>query len=307
MPAEGTPAPDAPPSVPPAGDRGPARHRALLFGVTAAVAVGVVVAILFATGVIHPASGGTPASSPFLTFSQAETTAQTASATFPGGPWYAIVAVAITAPTSFLEPTSNITSTLAQADCNFTYPSGQPPNIGIPATGPRASTGASAFWTVALKNASNGLVLYTVSDGVAAAMLTASGPDCARTVGFIESFPAGTYDSPAIIAAANAVGGSAFLAAHPNATELWAAVGGVVLGILGSTTPEWFVEYTSCTFPAVSGETGAIFNATLGGLTGKVISSYNNTTTPCSLAPPTAQLDRGAPAPLSAVAMRKAI
>ncbi|MGI0129973.1 MAG: hypothetical protein ACREDE_06440 [Thermoplasmata archaeon] len=260
------------------------RRRWLLPSVAVVVVALAVVAALFATGAIHPnpASATNPS---FETFSQAESVAGAGAGTVAGGPWYPVFGAAALIRTATLEPTTNLSSLLAMTNCTFGWAGGEPANLGIPATPSSAGIGTSAYWTFGLKNASNGLLVETVSDGLASALLTVGGTACTDLLGYLATFPSGTLDSPAIIASANQVGGSTFLGAHANSTEVWGAYGGATdFGVF--TSPEWFVEYTSCSVPTTPGETGAVFNATVGGTSGKVISSANGTAD-CVLTAPT--------------------
>src|SRR5271170_5706227 len=252
MPAEGeSTSSESPPAMAP-GSTGPrrgGRRRWLLPVLAVVVVVVAVVAILFARGFLRFGQSNNSPSSPYETFSQAESTAQSGASAVPGGPWYASFGGAVSIPTAILEPTTNLSSLLMLVNCTFNWFGGEPENLGIPATGTAANVGAAAYWAFGLKNASNGLLLVTVSDGVATALLGASGPECSEAAGYLATFPAGIVDSPAAISAGNAVGGSAFLQAHPNATRVWGAYAGALIGLLGSTSPEWYIEYTTCTLP----------------------------------------------------------
>jgi hypothetical protein len=263
----------------------------------------VAIAALFASGVVHLGGSSTP-SPTYETFSQAESNAESGSSSVAGGPWYAAFGAAVAIPVAVLEPATNLSSLLSIVNCTPVWPGGEPSNIGIPATGPSASVGAAAYWTFGLKNATNALLVESVSDGVASAVFEASGSACSRSVGYLASFPAGVVDSPAIISAADKVGGAAFLAAHPNATRVWGAIGGLTIGILG-ISPEWFVEYTSCSLPTSTEGVGAVFNATLGGTSGAVITNSTGTAN-CVLTAPTG-FSLTLHGPPSAVAARKAI
>jgi hypothetical protein len=266
------------------------------------VAGALIVAALFALGILRwgPA---TPAS-PYLTFSGAQSTAQGAAGSVSGGPWYASLGISLLTRTSFLEPTENVSGLLNDANCTYDWPHGEPANLEIAQTPASVAGGASAYWMVALKNASNGLLLETISDGSAQALVTMRGSECSKVASYLVQFPPGTVDSPSVISAVNAAGGSKFLLAHPNATELWGVIGGISLGPLGATNPEWYVGYTSCTFPAIAGASGAYFNATVGGLSGDVIGNETGTTA-CTLGLPVPSAL--APGPLSPVAAGKAI
>jgi hypothetical protein len=297
------------PSSVPAGPDAPApasapSRRPWVLPVLAVVVVAIlVVAGLFATGIVR-FGGASSASATYETFSQAESTAQSGAGAVSGAPWFAVLGAAISTPVAVLEPATNLSSILAITNCTFVWPNGKPSNVAIPATGPSAQTGAAAYWTFALKNASNVLLLESVSDGTASALLTASGGECTQLIGLLGSFPAGVVDSPAVISAANQVGGSAFLSAYPNATQVWGAIAGIsYLGI--SSSPDWYVEYTSCGLSASVDENGSFFNATVGGTSGVVI-GHSNGTAGCA---PMIPGGLGSPVLTSAmpVAARKAI
>jgi hypothetical protein len=281
----------------------PRRRRWLGPTVAIAVAVLAVIATLFATGIVRYSQSN--ASNPtYEIFSQAESTAQSGANSVPGGPWYAAFGAAVSTPVAVLEPATNLSALLQLVNCTIVWTHGEPSNIGIPATGASASTGAAAYWTFGLKNDSNDLLVETVSDGTASAVLVASGSNCTRLVAALSTFPAGTADSPQVISAANAVGGAAFLAAHPNSTRVWGAVAGITdFGI--STSPLWYVEYTACTLPSSIDATGPFFNATVGGTSG-VVTMHSNGTANCALSVPTG-LALALHAPASPAAARKAI
>lgn len=266
----GAPAPSSAPASYPAAPR---RRGWVLPVVVAAVVAVVIIAALFVTGVVH---FGAASSNPvYETFSQAESVAG-GSAGASGGTWYAAFGSAISTPTSLLYPTTNLTA-LTSLNCTFVWPHGEPANIPVPATGPTAGVGASAMWEFGFKNASNALLIVIVSDGVASNLVTITGKLCESYVAYLAPFPSGVVNSPAIVATANQAGGSAFLAAHSNASQIWAAYGGIQLGELGSTSPEWYVEDTTCALPGYSGEVGAVFNVTIGGTSGAVINSSSGT------------------------------
>jgi hypothetical protein len=258
----------SPPSYPPA----PRRGRWVLPTIVAVVVVVAVIAALFATGIVR--FGAANSSNPtYETFSQARSVAQSGSGSVSGGPWYAVFGAALVTPLGVVEPTTNLTSMTSTTNCNLTWPNGVPSSIAVPATPSSASAGTSAYWAFGLKNISGDLLIEVVSSGTASDLLTLTGGDCATYGSILVTFPSGIVDSPAIIAAANGVGGTAFLAAHPGASEVWGAVGGE--SFLGfGIGPEWYVEYSTCSLTSTTASTGAIFNATLGGTTGAVISTH---------------------------------
>ena len=137
-------------------------------------------------------------------------------------------------------------------------------------------------------------------------MLLVSGTTCSEVAGYLAPFPSGIVNSPAVVTTANENGGSTFLAKHPNATRAWGAYGGVQLGFFGGTTsPEWSVDYTSCSVPEYPGELGAVFNATIGGTSGALINASTSNTT-CALKVPSS-LGLTFQAPPSVASLRKAI
>ena len=282
----------------------PPRRGWLLPTVIVVVVVIVLVAALFATGILRigAASSSSPADE---TFAQAESVATAGSGSVAGGPWFAAFGVGIATPAAVLEPVTNLSQLLSSLNCTIAWPNGEPSNLAIPATAESASVGTAAYWTFGLKNASDGLLLESVANGVASAVLTAGGGTCSEVVAYLAAFPTGVVNSPAVVTTANENGGSAFLETYPNATRAFGAYGGAEIGGLGSTSPLWYVEYTSCSLPPYSGEMGAVFNATIGGTSGVLIANHTGTaecepTVPTDLALP---LTAGS----SPVAVRKAI
>jgi hypothetical protein len=271
----------------------------------AAVAVGiaVVVVALAATGVLH--LGATSNSNPAdETFAQAQSVAQSQSSSVAGGPWYAFAGVAIVSRAAVLEPVTNVSADLAAVGCTATWIGGVPANVAIPATPASVATGAAAYWAFALKNASNGILLETITSGVADSVATLGGTNCTTAASYFDSFGSGMQDSPAVIEAADAAGGASFLAAYPNATQAWAVSGGATFSVI-TTSPEWLVEYTSCALPVAATEHGAIFNATVGGTSG-VVTAHSNGTVDCALTAAVAPT-LAAPVAFAALLVRKAI
>ena len=263
----------------------------------------VIVAALAAGGVLHLGStnSGPPADE---TFSQALGTAEAGAAKQAGGPWTAVGGAALVSTLEVTEPAANLSTLNGLTGCNLTWIGGPPTILTVPATPTGTPTGASAFWSFALKNGTDALLVETVSQGSAAGLLTLSGGDCATAGADFDAFSNGMPDSPTILAAVNAAGGSAFLNAHANASELWAVVGGFTfLGI--STVPEWDVEYTSCSATASPTQVGAVFNATVNGLSA-VVTQNTSGTAECALSVSTGPT-LAAPAPFLANLLRKAI
>ncbi len=256
------------------------RRRGLWTAVAVVVIAAVVVGALFASGTLH--LGSTSSAPPAdETFSEAVGVAGSHSGSVGGGPWYAFAGVALLTPVAILEPATNLSALLTAANCTARWIVPEPTNVAVPATGPTAALGASAYWTFLLKNASNGILLETVADGSATAIVTLGGTNCTALASVFNSFGSGMQDSPKIVAAANAAGGSAFLAQHANSTQAWVVSGGATISVI-TTSPEWLIEYTSCSLPLVTGETGAVFNATVGG-TSATVTNHTSGTVDCSL------------------------
>lgn len=270
-----------------------------------AVGVGVLVALVAVLAAITFHSGSSASSHlRYETFSEAESNAQAGASSAAGGPWFAVIGAAIVTPTPVVEPATNVSSLLGVANCTLLWPSGGPTSVTIPSTGPPAGMGTAAYWTIVLKNGSNDLLVESVSDGNVSTVLSASGTNCTTLGADLIPFAAGIIDSPNAISQAGGVGGTAFLAAHPNATEFWVAIGGVSL-VFVSTGPEWYVEYTSCTLPTSASQQGAVFNATIEGTTG-IVTAHHSGTASCALTAPTGA-SLIAHAGTSAPAARKAI
>jgi hypothetical protein len=271
--------------------------------VAVVVVAAVAIAALAAAGVLHFGSTGSspPANE---TFSQALGVAQSKASSQAGGPWTAVAGAALVSTLEVTEPSANLTTLEDLTNCNLTWVGGQPSDLIVPATPSGTSIGTSAFWSFALKNESNALLVETVSQGSASALLTLTGGDCATAGSALDGFTSGMPDSPAIIAAVNANGGAAFIGAHANASELWSVDGGFTfLGI--STTPEWFVEYTSCSATASPTQTGAVFNATVNGLSA-IVTENASGTAECALSVSTGPT-LAAPTSFLAILLRKAI
>jgi hypothetical protein len=256
------------PAPPPPLPRG---RRWLLPACVAVVVVVIAVVALIATGWIHlgPTASANPDDE---TFSQALAVAQAGSSSVSGGSWYGAGAVAVVTTSSLLEPVTNVSTLLSALNCTGRWIGSPPANLAIPATAASVSVGASAFWAFVLKNASNGLLLETVSDGAATPLMTLGGTNCSEVAGLLSTFGPGIVDSPKVLSAVDAAGGSTFLQQHPNASQAWAVSAGATLGFI-STSPEWIVEFTSCplSLSISPGESGAILNATVGGYSGAVV------------------------------------
>jgi hypothetical protein len=242
--------------------------------VVVVVALGLLLAGLAATGVL-PWFKGT-SSHPFApTFQGAAAEGQPTANSVAGGPWGAAVGVALRIPLSVSVPTQNLTSGIpTSGGCNATIAPGLPADVVVQATPASTSPGTSAFWVVLYVNSSGGAVGLMVNGGVAAKLFSLGGSACANLLRSLVPFPSGAPDSPAVINAVNASGGSGFLAAHPGASELFVGASVVLL------EPLWGVVYTTCTLTPFANTSGEQFNATVIGTT---VENVSTGTVSCSL------------------------
>jgi hypothetical protein len=234
---------------------------------TLAVVLGAVVVLgaLVATGVI-PLHGASSAPAYAPTFQGAASEGQGAANSYPGGPWGAAAGVAARLALPLTEPASDVSQYLPDLEsvsgCNVTLNPELPKDVVVDATPSAAGPGASAFWVVLYVNESGGAVAVIVDGGNAIALFTLHGTGTCRTdLDALAPFPSGSPDSPAIIDAANASGGSAFLSAHPGATQIFGGASAIVI------EPTWVVVYTTCAIPSVGSAAGYEFNATVTGTT----------------------------------------
>ena len=178
-------------------------------------------------------SGGGGGSSPI--FSAAEATAESAASSYEGGGWTSGLAEALALPASI----SLTGSELAQfgTNCTITWVGTEPSQVTLPSTPSSATTGGSAAWMIFLtKSGSSGFLLVLVAGGTATLLYTGSGGICTT---YAELSVAGLIDSPQAVTAANNVGGTAFLAAHPTGVSRAFLVFGTLSGYGGSFFGIW--------------------------------------------------------------------
>jgi hypothetical protein len=263
-----TPVASSPPPPPASASADPApvpRSRKWVTPVVAIVVGAVViVAILGAAGFLfHKATTST--TEQFSTLSEAESVAGPSAGHALSGSWSAVFAAGIrltalvTLPIANLSKIGNLT-----AGCTLSPAPGAPSSVTVDATPASAPMGHAAFWVIGLSNGAGSMALVSVDLGTPATLLTITGSSCLGALGDIAPFPSTESDSPALVAAANASGGAAFLAQYPSAAQILAGVGGISVDGFG-TPPIWEVIDTSCPLPLILNETGAEFNATLTG------------------------------------------
>lgn len=256
------------------------------------MAVALLVGGLVATGVV-PLLKGPASPPPFApTFQGAASEGQPTANSVPGGPWGAALGLASRVPISLTVPTGNLTGVKGVDGCNATLTSDLPKDVVVQATPTSAGAGASAFWVVLYVNDSGGAVGIMVNGGVSSELFTLEGTSCAKLTNYLAPFPSGSPDSPTIVRVVNAAGGSAFLAAHPNATEVIVGASVVII------QPVWEVVYTTCTLSPIANTSGSEFNATVVGTT---VENHSAGPVSCSLPagttlPTLAALLPGAPA-----------
>lgn len=282
--------PAPPGTIPPPGVSAPLppvapRRRRRWIPVLAVVVAAVVVAgLLYSDGFFGRATStppGSGASSPWQAYSGAEAISAKAAKNVSGGPWFPVVAAAFDVSAAALVPGTNLTAVARAAGCNVTWPSGVAPSLSVPATISNAPVGHAGFWVVGFRNAAGELLLESVSLGNASLLGTATGSSCESNVSALNEIPATVVDSPQVVRNASAAGGGAFLAAHPNATQSWVVFGGITIFGFPSGAV-WMVSDTTCALPATVAETGAVFNATLSGLTG-IVTAHANGSVNCVL------------------------
>jgi hypothetical protein len=298
-----------PPAAPPPGYPNvfvtpyvpPRSRRRWIPVIVVVVAAAVILAALAASGDFHLGSSGNPADE---TYSQALGVAQSGASSAGGGPWTAVAAAALVSATTVSEPATNLTNATGVSGCTFHWIGGTPSHLSVAATPSSAAAGTSAFWEFVLKNVSNSLLVETVAQGSASALVDLSGGYCATAAGVLQPLTSSVVNSPTVIAAVDSVGGAAFLSAHANASELWGVIGGATFLTI-STEPEWFVDYTSCSVTAAASQHGFVFNATVNGLSGTV-TNHTSGAAICSITIPTTPT-LVTPTAFAAALLRKAI
>jgi hypothetical protein len=261
--------------------RPPLRARRWFVPLVAIAVIAVVIIAVLATAAYLAPKSSPAAPDPYLTLNQAEAVAAHAVAQQLSGSWTAATAVALRISSNISFPSSLLPTRFVEtvAGCNLTVqltalPS-LPENVPIGATPTPALAGAAAFWLLGLTNGDGGEALASVNLGVPSALYSVGVQTCVGSPVQVAPFPTSTPDSPALVAAANASGGSAFLAAHPYAAQIWGGVGGFTAdGITLGLPFSWEVVDTSCPLPYPVNETGYEFNATLSP-TGGVVATSN--------------------------------
>jgi hypothetical protein len=265
--------------VPPPASARPAQHRRwLLPSIAVAVAAVVVLAVLFGSlAITRTSSAAIPT---YPTFLQASSAAGPKANALADGPWSPVVAAGLRSGVGFsVAPSEFSNGTLTNCTVQFLVPETVP--ITVNATPVGIPAGAAAFWLIVFSNASGQYAAVAVSGGDATPLFETSGSACTGSSGeTVDAFPSNAVDTPAIVAAANASGGAAFLTTNPNASQFWVGVGGVTEGALGLQTV-WGVVDTTCPLLSTSNTSGALFVAEVAGAATATVLTKNTSTVTC--------------------------
>ncbi len=245
-------------------------------GITVAVAVFLVVLLVGPT-LVGP---GSVAGAPILTYSGAHPVADGAVGGFEGGGWTLLFAVGLDSPTSETAPTN--TSFLGTLSSYCTVTTLTPlSGLSVPAYSGNRSLGESPAWAFAYKNSTDAVALVSVVNGHGTVVATLTGIECAIIVAVaFDTVPGNAIDSSQ---AAKDVEPAAqgYLSAHPNASAVFALIGGVH-GDSVNLPLEWAIVYSTCTLSSTATGTGSEFNATVDPITGQVLSTATVNNTACS-------------------------
>jgi hypothetical protein len=253
------------------------RRRAWIVPVAAVVAVALIVIVGLGVSGVVPFFGSHGRAPTELTFSQARSAAVQASNGYAGGGWVVLLGGGAISASTVVLPID--TSAFASTNCSIHLANGATSGrLVIPSSHLSPTAGTSAFWTFFLRNASGGLLIITVVNGTAApfaSIWSTAGvlTVCSVYASLLPVLPATVVDSPQVLSAVATAGGSAFLAAHPNATISMTVIGGLSFGVY-SVPPSWSVVYSTCPPSQSSGGNvtqSVIFNATVNAVSGKVL------------------------------------
>lgn len=254
----------------------PAPRRTLWIVVGAVVVVVILVlAVLLVLGGGHTGSHHTGP----ITYSEAASDVGPVAQGYQGGGWKPILAEGLDSNVAATIPLPTNGSSTGTSGCVESLLVSTSTTFTLPSYTGSLSGGVAPGWLFGFVNASGSLLLAADLNGTVTLIATVGGPNCPlkTVVGFFAGIPSDVIDSNAAASAAWSVGGSAFVAAHPNALAVLALTSGV--SFLGLSQPAtWDVRYQACTASSVnSGQLVATFNATVNAATGRVISSQNST------------------------------
>jgi hypothetical protein len=245
-----------------------------LVAIVAIAVVVLLVAVLVGPSLTGSNSGGVAA---VLTYSGARPVADRTVGGFGGGGWTLLFAVGLVSPTTETAPTNATALGNLTSYCTYTPVSGRGTTT-LPAYSGNRSSGASPAWEFAYRNGSGTVAVVSVIDGQGAVLATLSGIECAIGAALFHSVPANAIDSSQAAAAVQTAA-HVFLVAHPNASAVYALIGGIHFESL-NVNLQWSIVYSTCSLGATTG-TGAIFNATVNPLTGTVVNTSTTPDVPC--------------------------
>ena len=270
--------PKTPTAFPAGPASGPARGRQVFLVV--AVVLLVVVAAVFIEAFASSPSGISAAP-----FSSARAIADEVASTH--GDWELIGALGI----DLVNSTSIPLNFTAVTNCSLTVVVGATTgNLSLPSDRTDLLGGLAPVWLFEyLEPATHAELAVLVVNGAAEEAVKISGACLSSLPALLLAVPSTIVDSPSAVAAAGAVGGRAFLAAHPNDTS-------VEMGAVGSTSisgtqpsPVWIVGFSTCGPTALLGSAktapGATFAVAVNGTNGQVIPGTEVNTTCLSSLP----------------------
>ncbi len=250
----------------------PRRSPWKVIGAIVVVAI-FIVGVIFIAGVFPRPNGTT--STP--TFSDAQQAANSAAGGYHGGGWSGLAAVAFATVQATEFTATQIEEVIGAVHCTVTWNPSAPQIIRVPATPAGTSTGGASSWFFLYSNSALALLTVVVTNGSAQPLFTATGGSCALVPAALQPL-SGVVDSSTAVAAANAKGGTSFLATYPEVNRTWAVASPLLVG------PTWIVNYSECPIPPpVNASVHSVeFNATVDAQTGVVL-THEVTDTVCSL------------------------
>lgn len=248
--------------------RRPGRNRWKMAGAITVVVV-IAVASIFVSGVLFPSS---PNATSAPSFSGAQRAANSAANGYEGGSWNDIAAVALGVQSSITLPRTTIETIVGANSCQVRWDPLAPGAVAIPVTPATAPLGGASAWFFVYASSNFTLLMVSVTNGSAQPLFTASAGNCTLIARLVEPLSTtSVVDSGTALDAANAGGGSAYLAGHPLSNRTWAVVGQIFL----VSQPTWYVLYSDCPLPPpvnstvnrttftahIDAQTGALINA----------------------------------------------
>jgi len=243
--------------------------------VVVAVAVTLVVGLLLLGGLGSGSSGGSGG----VTYSSARTAADRLAAGH--GSWELIEVVGL-APANSTTLPFNSTSV---PNCTVSVLVGSVPSeISIPAYRGNLLDGSASMWLFAYVQPSTGSELAVVTvNGAVALAATVTGTCLGQYVETIPEIPDTVVDSSVAVSAAAAVGGAAFVRAHPTGVSLQMFMLNGLPFDNASKAPEWEVSFSTCPSTLFntgsSSSPGSTFSVAVNATTGAVLAGSESTST----------------------------